>query len=95
MPHPETRAILTRVETTLQTAKFGLDDLTNGSPERKVAGLSNLITFGRAVTNVLQNLRSKEESFEKWYTPYVIEMRSDELMRHSTSYALRSSKRGN
>ena len=88
MPHPETRAILSRVETTLQTAKFGLDDSTNGPSERVAAGLSNLIAFGRAVTNVLQNLRSKEESFEEWYVPYEKEMRSDELMLHF--YKLRS-----
>ncbi len=95
MPHPETRLIISRAETTLQTAKYGLDDLTNGPPERKLAGISNLIAFGRAVTNVLQNLRHKEEGFEKWYAPYEKDMRSDELMLHF--YKLRSEilKEGN
>jgi hypothetical protein len=88
MPHPETPSILSRAEMTLQTAKFGLDDLIKGPSERKLAGLSNFITFGRAVTNVLQQLRHKEKGFEEWYAPYEKEMRLDELMKHF--YDLRS-----
>lgn len=80
--------IFMRVEETLQTAKLGLEDLIQGPPERKLAGLRNLIVFGRALTNVLQNLRSIESNFDKWYARYREEMKSDPLMRYF--YILRS-----
>ena len=80
--------IMGRVQETLHTAKLGLDDLTKGPPERKLAGLRNLIVFGRAVTNVLQNLRSTESTFEEWYGKYVEEMKSYPLMKYF--YELRS-----
>ncbi len=80
--------IMGRVRETLRVAKLGLEDLTKGPPERKLAGLRNLIVFGRAVTNVLQNLRSTESTFEEWYGKYVEEMKSDPLMKYF--YELRS-----
>ncbi len=83
-----TSDILFRAEETLKTTEFGLDDLIKGPKERKLSGLRNLIVFGRAVTNVLQNLRATEPDFDKWYNKYVIEMKSDELM--SYFYKLRS-----
>ena len=48
--------------------------------------------FGRAVTNVLQHLRSfdpyDEGAFDRWYEPWVTEMRTDPLLRYF--YELRS-----
>ena len=44
--------------------------------------------FGRAVTNVLQNLRSVDDRFDAWYQPFRKEMESDPLMRYL--YTLRS-----
>jgi hypothetical protein len=83
-----TKQILTDLQNTLETAKYGLDDLLNGDPNRRISGLRNLIVFGRAVTNVLQNLRSTEKSFDEWYTPYQEEMKNDQVMRYF--YKLRS-----
>jgi len=83
-----TSDILRRVEETLKTAEFGLDDLINGPPERKLAGLRNLVVFGRAVTNVLQKLRSVEPEFDSWYEKYREEMKNDPLMKYF--YDLRS-----
>jgi hypothetical protein len=77
-----TISILQDVDNTLETAKFGLHDFLNGSPERKMSGLRNLFVFGRAVTNVLQNLRSTEKSFEEWYTPYQDEMKNNVLLKY-------------
>jgi hypothetical protein len=47
-------------------------------------GLRNLIVFGRAVTNALQDLRSVvgKETFDEWYSERQQEMREDELMRY-------------
>ncbi len=83
-----TEDIIKRVEETLITAEYGLEDLINGPPEKKLVGLRNLVVFGRAVTNVLQNLRSTESDFDEWYTKYQEEMESDPLMRFF--YDLRS-----
>jgi hypothetical protein len=84
----EKKEILKRAEDILLTAKAGLEDLISGLPEKKVAGLRNLIVFGRAVTNVLQNLRSVDPTFDDWYQKYRQEMESDPLMKYF--YKLRS-----
>ena len=83
-----TKEVLAHVADTLATAKLGLQDVLSGGPDRRLGGLRNLIVFGRAVTNVLQNLRSTEPAFEAWYEPYVKEMRDDPLLRYF--YTLRS-----
>ena len=62
-----TKKVLAHVADTLATAKLGLQDVLSGGPDRRLGGLRNLIVFGRAVTNVLQNLRSTEPAFEAWY----------------------------
>jgi hypothetical protein len=59
-----------------------------GPPERRLAGLRNLVVFGRAVTNSLQNLRSTESDFDIWYNKYEVEMKNDSLMKYF--YNLRS-----
>src|ERR1700754_2975461 len=81
---PEIEATLRRVEETLQTAKHGLKDLLDATRERRMAGLRNLIVFGRSVTFVLQNLRSVvgEDEFDRWYKPHQEEMKSSPLMRY-------------
>ena len=83
-----TQQILTSAEDTLKTVEHGLEDLIKGLPERKLTGLRNLVVFGRAVTNVIQNLRSTEPDFETWYKRYEGEMRNDPLMKYF--YELRS-----
>jgi hypothetical protein len=88
MAEKSTRETLARVKETLDTAKLGLRDVVEGGPSRRLGGLRNLIVFGRAVTNVLQNLRSSEPSFDTWYQPYVNEMRDDPLLRYF--YVVRS-----
>jgi hypothetical protein len=90
-----TTNILQRAEETLYTAKLGLEGLRSNDPRERMAALRNLIVFGRAVTNVLQNLRGIEPEFETWYSPYVAEMSVDPLMKFF--YKLRSEilKQGN
>ena len=79
---------LSRAKETLSTARLGLTDVLSGRPERRLGGVRNLIVFGRAVTNVLQNLRSTEPTFDAWYQPFVDQMRADPLLRYF--YQLRS-----
>ena len=87
-PQRTTADILRAAQETLATAEQGLQDLTKGPTERKLAGLRNLVVFGRAVTNVLQNLRSTEAKFDEWYQTYRQQMECDALM--SFFYNLRS-----
>jgi hypothetical protein len=83
-----TTDIIRSAEDTLKTAIEGLEDLDKGPQERKLSGLRNLVVFGRAVTNIIQNLRSKEPDFDTWYEKYQEEMKRDPLMKYF--YELRS-----
>ena len=84
-----TQDILKSAEETLFTAQTGFEMLKNTDAKIGMVGLRNLIVFGRAITNVLQNLRSTEgEDFDTWYAPKVEEMRSDTIMKYF--YKLRS-----
>jgi hypothetical protein len=77
------REILQRVKDTLETAKQGLIDLKDPTRMRRLTGLRNLITFGRSVTFVVQNLRGVDGlDFDSWYGPVQAEMKSDPLMRY-------------
>ncbi len=74
--------------TTLDSARLGLEGLKSPDPRRRMAGLRNVIVWGRAVTSVLQTLRGTGKHFDDWYAPYVAEMRADPAMR--AMYELRS-----
>ena len=69
---------------TLETARLGLADLTGPDARRYMPGLRAVVTFGRAVTNVLQNLRSVvgAQNFDEWYLPFQDEMKQDALLRY-------------
>jgi hypothetical protein len=83
-------SVLNDAAQTLETAQWGLADFAGPDPRRRMSGLRNLVVFGRAVTNVLQNLRSVvgKSEFDKWYIPWQDEMRADDLLRYF--YELRS-----
>jgi len=88
--------IIRAAEEMLATARLGLTDLNGTEPERKFVGLRNLAVFGRAVTNVLQNLRAIDrERFDRWYEPYRKQMEDDELMRFFYELRTEILKRGN
>jgi hypothetical protein len=72
----------------LQVARMGLKDFSGNDPARRIAGFRNAVVFGRAVTNVLEHLRSKVPDFDAWYKPRSAALRSDHGF--STLYALRS-----
>lgn len=75
-----TTSVLQKAESTLDNAKLGLKDFLTGG-EREQAGLTALVTSGRSVTFVLQNLKSIEPDFESWYKPYQEEMANDSLLK--------------
>jgi len=61
-----------------------------------MSGLRNLVVFGRAMTNVLQNLRSVvgKVEFDKWYESWQESMRSDELLRYFYQLRTETLKQG-
>lgn len=87
MPTPAVQEILRRAREVFQTASRGLDD-ARADPARRISGIHNAVVFGRAVTNVLENLRSRDARFEVWYARVSEELSSDPLMRYF--YKLRS-----
>lgn len=84
MTERDADAVLRDAEATLETARLGLADLTGPDARRYMPGLRAVVTFGRAVTNVLQNLRTALEvrEFNEWYEPLQDEMRQDPLLRY-------------
>jgi hypothetical protein len=84
----EIQVILGSLRETLEAAEAGLAMIKSNRPEQRRSGLRNLAVFGRAVTNVIQNLRSKVAGFDDWYQPWVQRMRLDPVANHF--YKLRS-----
>jgi hypothetical protein len=80
----------------LDTARSGYEDLVAIDKSKKIIGLRNLIVFGRSVTFVLQNLRSKlpEGEFDKWYAPKQDELKGDAVMKHFVTLRNELEKQG-
>ena len=93
-PRRTSEQIIHDTEQAWKTAKFGLDDFLKQVPPRSISGLMNIAVFGRAVTNVLQNLRSTEPTFDEWYPKYRKEMESDELMKYFYNWRTDILKKG-
>jgi hypothetical protein len=78
-PRDQVQAIFARVDETLKIARAGAMDVAGREAARRIAGILNVAVFGRAVTNLLQSLRSVAQDFNVWYAPKVAEMRADPL----------------
>lgn len=63
------RQVIEKARVALRNAHLGLADFRSEDPSRRLAGFQNAIVFGRSVTNVLENLRSRVPSFDDWYKP--------------------------
>jgi hypothetical protein len=87
---PDAAAILQDAAATLQNAEWGLTDLLGPDPKRRIAGMQNVVVWGRAVTNVLHRLKSAvgKGAYCDWYLPHRTAMEQDELMKYF--YRLRS-----
>lgn len=83
-----TNEILARADEMLGIVRRGANDAVGNEVDRRVPGVLNVAVFGRAVTNVLQNLRSCEPEFDEWYGEKVEEMSREPLLRYF--YELRS-----
>lgn len=84
----EPAQILDQARETLKTAQRGYADFVGNDPERRLSGLRNAIVFGRAVTNVIENLRGKVPDFDGWYKPQSAKLA--ENLQFRRLYQLRS-----
>jgi hypothetical protein len=73
----EIESVIARAEDVLQAAYAGLDMMRSEKGSQKNLGLRNVLTFARSVTFVLQNLSSKSEDFDNFYTPHQEKMKAD------------------
>lgn len=80
--------VISQAQETLKTAKRGYKDFVGDDPERRLPGLRNAIVFGRAVTNVIENLRGRVPDFDLWYKPWSRKLAEDPGFRRL--YQLRS-----
>jgi hypothetical protein len=80
--------VFKRIEDTIEMAELALEDWCGEDQDKRIPGLKTFLVQSRAITNVLENLRSKVEDFDAWYKPTAIRMRADEHMHYL--YKLRS-----
>jgi hypothetical protein len=87
--------VLTKVRDTLHDAQLALEGLRRDpDPRRQAAAFSNVVVWGRAVTNVLQQLRSRVVGFDDWYAPWKAEMEGDPLLKWLYRWRSRILKQG-
>lgn len=80
MSNRTTAQVLANVRATMDVVKQALSDIKDG-PERRLTALRNLVTFGKAISHVLQNLRSCEPDFDLWWQPVADGLRNDPLAK--------------
>jgi hypothetical protein len=91
--------VLNAAKSTLQHAQIALEDIRSTEPrrvERWMKEAAAVITLGRSVTFILQNLRQRvgEQAFEEWYEPWRTEMESDPLLKALCKLRNQIEKRG-
>ena len=98
MEESKIREVLNRVKQTLGLMKNSLDRLTNiNDINQRRADIANVIIWGRAITFVVQNLRSAVggKVFDSWYESYLTEMKSSELLKKFKDVRNELEKEGN
>jgi hypothetical protein len=78
----EAAEALGRARATLRQAELALAELSSPDLERRLAGLRNVIVWTRAVTPIVQQLRSRVDGFEEWYGPWRSEMEDDPMLKY-------------
>jgi hypothetical protein len=78
---PGVATLVRRAESILVLAERGLADLQHPDATRRIPGLANVATYGRAVTQALHRLRgSIGTEYDEWWDPIAPEFEEDELM---------------
>jgi hypothetical protein len=81
MANGAVKEILSRARETFRNAELAAGDLNHPDASRRLPALRNVIVWGRAVTNVVQNVRGKADGFDDWYEPWRREMTEDPLLK--------------
>jgi hypothetical protein len=83
------RTVLTSVRRQLRQAEIAMRDVEqNDEPDRRLAGIWNVVVWVRSLTPILQRLRGVTDEFEPWYARWRDEMKRDPLLRYF--YGLRN-----
>lgn len=74
--------IIANAKQQLSFIKDSIEDLEENKNNIRIRkrAFANIIIFGRSVTFVLQNLRSRVFGFDEWYVPIQEKMKGDELL---------------
>jgi hypothetical protein len=84
----EKKIVLMRIQRQVDSLKRLKQSLADPAPGQHRDAVRRVAVEGRALTNIVENLRNKAPNFDQWYQAKVIEMQSDELLRFF--YKLRS-----
>lgn len=79
----------------LQAAYSGYQQFQNGDGQSRILGLYHVVTFGRSVTFVLQNLSGKADGFDEWYEEKREVLENDPVCSHMCDLRNRIVKEGN
>jgi hypothetical protein len=81
-PRRDAAEIKQGITQTFEIVRMGLRDFTGPQAERRIGGLRNVVVYGVATTQAVQNLRGLDKTrFDAWYAPWRAEMEGDELLR--------------
>lgn len=92
-PQNDKHLVLRRAREALEIAEQALKDARD--PRRRLIALRNVVVFGRSVTNIIENLRSRVERFDEWYKPRSEEMARDPLLKFFYKLRTEILKEGN
>jgi hypothetical protein len=81
MESPEISEILSRIQRRSEGLARLSDSLINPPAGQLRDTVNRVAVEGRAITNIIQNLRSKAVGFDDWYQVKVQEMANDKLLR--------------
>jgi hypothetical protein len=76
-----TQEILQSTRDTLEVARQGLSDARSKDPRRRVAGIRNVVVWGRATTEALRRLKRTEPGYQAWWKEHSARMQNDPLMK--------------
>jgi hypothetical protein len=94
MSASEVQEILSRVRRRADSLDRLVESLAKPPPGQLRDTINRVAVEGRALTNILQNLRGKVDGFDDWYQTKQIEMASDELLRFFYQMRTESLKKG-
>ena len=76
------REVIAKAWLMLDRVEVGAARAQGSDPDQREPGLHDVSVYGRAITNVLENLRGTGVDFDTWYRPWKEELEADPLCRY-------------